>query len=349
MSSGRYGRTGTRSRKERGPRMRGLRTHTSRISALLALVACALLWSTGGLLIKSIDMHPLSIAGGRSLVAALLFLSVHGRPRMSLSPRFLGASASFAGTMLCFVGATKLTTAANAILLQYCAPAFVCLFGWLFFRDRILLRDLFVIALIFAGLSLFFSDALSGDLAGGQLAGNLLAILAGVCFGLQAVLMRSLRDASPESALVAGNLLCFVASIPFLFRETPSLRDLLLLLALGLFQVGLSYLLYAYALRHVTALELILIPIIEPLLNPVWVLLLRGEAPGASALAGGAVVLGSVTLWGIDRYRRSRRDLAAAADDAAEGRTPGGASGASPGGASGTAGGDSEGVAPHPA
>jgi drug/metabolite transporter (DMT)-like permease len=288
--------------------------------ALLALVGCALLWSTGGFLIKSIALHPLAISGGRSLFALLFFLLLRGRPAWSRQPAFIGAILAYAATLTAFTAATCLTTAANAILLQYSSPVFVCLFEWLFYRIKPRWPDILVITLVLGGLTLFFFDRLAGQpVSSGFLPqlGNLLGLLAGASFGLLAVLMRRVElDGLPAgSVLVWGNLACVLVALPFLFRQVPTPRDLLGLLLLGTIQIGLAYLLYMAALRHVTALELILVPVIEPLLNPIWVYLLLGEKPGVNALIGGAIVLLSITVWCWLREKSRRRQLAAVQSD----------------------------------
>ncbi len=270
---------------------------------MLALVACAVLWSLGGILIKSITWGPFAVSGGRSMVAIVFFLAVYGRPTRPRHPVFGAAVLAYAGTMLLFVTATKMTTAANAIFLQYTAPVFVCLFGWLFFREKLSRLDLLATALVMGGMVLFFLDRLSPS--SGTRLGDALAIGAGACFGLQAICMRRLRllDASPESVLIWGNLICVLVALPFFFQQAPTASDLILLLLMGSIQVGAAYVLYNYALRHVTALELILIPILEPLLNPVWVFWLQGEQPGAKAIIGGVLILLVITGWCVLRNR----------------------------------------------
>jgi drug/metabolite transporter (DMT)-like permease len=283
--------------------------------ALLALLACSLLWSSGGVLIKSISLPPLAISGGRSLFAALFILLVRGWPKWTGQPAFIAAVLAYAGTLSTFTAATTLTTAANAILLQYTAPLFVCLFSWLFYREKPRWPDLLAICLILGGLVLFFSDSLAArsGLTGwtGRQAifGDALALLSGIFFGLLAVMMRRVRllDCSPTSVLVYGNLLCVLVAAPFMLRKIPAVSDLAYLLILGLAQIGLAYLLYVYALPQVSALELILIPMLEPLLNPVWVYLLRGEKPGAASIAGGLFIMAVVTGWSLWRDPLLRR------------------------------------------
>ena len=276
-----------------------------RARAIAALVGCAVLWSLGGILIKTISLNAFGVSGGRSLVAIVFFTIVYGVPKRPRKASFWGAVFAYAGTMLLFVTATKLTSAANAILLQYTAPVFVCLFGWFFFRERLTALDLAATLLVMGGMVVFFLDNLS--MSGGMArVGNLLAIGSGVCFGLQAVLMRRLRvtGSSPESVLTWGNLICVLVAIPFFFSKAPTMTDLLLLVLMGVIQVGVAYVLYTYALRHVTSLELILIPILEPLLNPVWVFVVRGEKPGLLTIIGGASILAIITGWCVLRSGR---------------------------------------------
>ena len=279
-----------------------------RVLPLLALVGCAILWSTGGLLIKSVSLSPVATAGSRSLIAALVLLSVvRGRPDFRGGPGFWAAAAANAATMLLFVVATRLTTAANAVLLQYTAPVWVVFLGWLLYREKVLRIDLAVVGIVMAGMALFFAESLSLDAGPQATLGDVLAIVSGVTFGLQALLIRRQRKGSPVSVILAGNLLVFLVTLPILFGESFRWSDLPPLLLLGIFQIGAAYLLFSYAVKHLTALELILVPILEPLLNPLWVFLVRGEAPSASAIAGGGVILVTVTVWCLLRDRILRQ------------------------------------------
>lgn len=277
----------------------------NRQRALWGLVGCAVLWSTGGFLIKSVNLSPLAISGARSLIAALFLLIVHGRPKLVFSPVFIGAAFAYAGTLTCFVAATRLTTAADAILLQYTAPVFVLLFGWLFLKETVTRMDLLATGLVMGGLVLFFLESLGGSTSPTAMAGNALGVLSGVFFGFQAVLMRKVKltGLSPESVLITGNFICFLIAIPALSQSRPGGMDLLWLSVLGIFQIGVAYLLYMAALRHVTSLELILVPIIEPVMNPLFVFFLRGEKPGVLTIVGGVFILVVVTLWCLYRSR----------------------------------------------
>lgn len=291
------------------------------------LVGCAVLWSTGGFLIKSVDMHPLAISGSRSLVAAVFLTILRGRPRFTRKPVFFGAALAYTGTLTCFVASTRLTTAADAVLLQYTAPIFVLLFGYLILHERVTRLDALVTVLVIGGLVVFFLESLgkSSAMPTAPL-GNALGVLAGVFFALQAVMLRrsSNEGMSAESVIIFGNLISFTIAIPFLLQSRPSPMDLLWLLIAGVFQVGLAYALYTAALPHVTSLELILVPVIEPILNPIFVFFLKGEKPGLTTILGGVFILTVVTVWCLYRARSQNIPLGAALEDIKPGAGPSG-------------------------
>ncbi|MBN2337257.1 MAG: DMT family transporter [Acidobacteria bacterium] len=271
-----------------------------RSRAVLFLILAALLWSLGGLLIKIVDWSPMAIAGARSGIAALVMLAFRPRMRFNWRAPQLGGAVCYAATVILFVVANKWTTAANAILLQYTAPVYVALLSWWFLRERITRIDVAAIAAALGGMVLFFLD----DLTAGAFRGNIVAILSGVAFAGTALLLRKQKEGSPLESVFLGNILAFLIGLPAMLASAPAAGSWPGLVLLGVFQLGLSYILYAEAIRHVTALEAILVPVIEPVLNPVWVLLLLGERPGPWALLGGAVVLGSVLLRALRRRPR---------------------------------------------
>lgn len=268
-----------------------IQTGLSRPKATLLLVATAALWSLGGLLIKMVVWHPVAIAGARSAIAAVFLLFVHRRPRLTWSRPQIGGAIAYAATVILFVSANKLTTAANVILLQYTAPIFVALLGAWLLKERVSWLDWLTIAIVVAGMALFFLD----DLEPGSMWGNTLAIASGLSFAALIVFLRMQKDGSPLDSILFGNVLTALIGIPFMFIAAPSAKSLGVLAVLGICQLGLPYILYALAIKHVTALEASIIPIVEPILNPVWVFLMMGETPGPWALAGGLVVLLVVT------------------------------------------------------
>ncbi len=269
-----------------------------RSRAILLLLVAALIWSTGGLLIKWVQWPPLAISGMRSLIGALFLLLVF-RPRGFRFNRYLvGGAVAYAVCVTCFVAANKLTSAANAILLQYTAPAHVALFGYWFLGERPRRVDWITLVTVLLGMLLFFLDDLT--LAGFW--GNIVALISGAGFAWMALFLRKQKDADPIHSVILGNLLAAAVALPFMFGPAPSAKGWLGLVLLGLFQVGTAYALFSLAIRHVTALESMLIPTIEPILNPVWVLLLLGERPGPMAIIGGAVILLAITLRGLEPW-----------------------------------------------
>ena len=264
------------------------------------LVLAALCWSLGGLLIKSVPWPPLAVAGGRGLIAGLFLLATNRGLNFHFSKRQVLGALGYAACTVTFCTATKLTTAANAILLQYTAPVWVALFGAWLLGERATSHDWLTIAAVLGGMGLFFADSLES----GHLAGNAFAVLSGICFAGMTIALRSQKDGSPVESIILGNGLAFLVGLPWIVHA-PELSPAgwLSLGALGLVQLGASYWLYAKAIRHVTALEAVLIPVIEPILNPVWVLLALGERPSALSLLGGAIVLSAVTLRALKSIR----------------------------------------------
>jgi drug/metabolite transporter (DMT)-like permease len=277
--------------------------HAAHTRSVLLLIATALCWSLGGLLIKSVDWPPLAVAGGRGLIAALFLLATNRGLRFHFSRVQVLGALGYAACTVTFCAATKLTTAANAILLQYTAPVWVALFGAWFLGERTTRADWFTIAAVLAGMALFFADNL--ELA--NVLGNSLAVLSGLSFAGMTIALRRQKDTSASESIILGNLLAFAIGLPWIIGA-PALTPggWLALGLLGTVQLGVAYWLYARAIKHVTALEAVLIPVIEPILNPLWVLLATGEKPSRLALVGGVVVLTAITLRAVASVRAGR-------------------------------------------
>ncbi|MEZ5274821.1 MAG: EamA family transporter [Opitutaceae bacterium] len=271
-----------------------------RTRGILLLLLAALLWSLGGVLIKSVSWHPLAIAGVRSAFCAITLVLLGGRIPFTWSLWEIGGGVAYATTVLLLVLATKLTTAANAIFLQYTAPISIAILAPWILKEKTRGSDFITILIVLGGMALFFVDEV--DLSG--FLGNAAGIVSGVSFGLMTVLLRHQRDASPLASLVIGNVLAAIVGLAFVRAPFPEPGAWLILAVLGVVQLGLPYFILTKAIRHVTAMEACLIPMIEPILNPLWVLLLIGERPGPYSLIGGAVVLGGVTLRAILAVRR---------------------------------------------
>jgi drug/metabolite transporter (DMT)-like permease len=266
-------------------------------NAVLAVAGAAILWSSGGLFIKLAPMPALAVACGRSLIAGVFYLVVL-RPRLRLA-RWTTAAA-YAGCIVTFVSATKLTTAANAIFLQYTGPAYVLMLSPWLLDEPLRPIDVACVVLSLAGMSLFFV----GKVEAGQTLGNVLGVVSGVFFALTIVLLRrdargGRDDALPSTTL--GNLIAAAVTLPWALKALPiSGGGLVVLLYLGVIQLGVAYWLFVKGVRKVPAAEASLISMLEPVLNPVWVLIGTGERPGAWAIGGGAIVIGAVvlrTLW----------------------------------------------------
>jgi drug/metabolite transporter (DMT)-like permease len=263
-----------------------------RSKAIGFLIVTAVLWSSGGLLIKWISWNPIAIAGTRSAIATLVLLVALRRPHLTWSSPQIGGAIAYAVTVILFVVANKLTTAANAILLQYTSPIYVALFGAWFLGERATRLDWITVFVVISGLALFFLD----DLTTGGFWGNVCAISSGVTFACFVLFMRKQKNDLPLESVFLGNILTALIGFPFMFEAMPSASSWVGLMLSGVLQLGLSHVLYSAAIKHVTALEAILISVIEPILNPLWVLLIMGEVPGPWALLGGFIVLVSVTI-----------------------------------------------------
>ena len=264
---------------------------SERLKGIGLLVATAILWSTSGIGIKWIDWNPMAIAGIRSGIAAVVIWAVFRQSPLKYNRALFLGGAGYAATMLSFVVANKLTTAANVILLQYTCPVYVAILSALFLKERPDWQDWLTMAMVGGGMLLFFQD----QMAPGGLAGNLLAIASGVFMAIMIVCLRFQKDGSPAGSVLLGNVLTFLCGLPFVFDGSPGLAGWAVLALLGVVQIGFSYVLYATAIKYVTALEASIITIIEPLLNPVWVFLIMGEKPGNWAMIGGGVIILAIT------------------------------------------------------
>jgi drug/metabolite transporter (DMT)-like permease len=267
--------------------------------AIAAIAGCALLWSSAGLFIKIVSWNPFAIAGVRSFIGAIVILAVIRKPRFTWSFAQIAGAVCYAACMIGFVSANKLTTSANAILLQYTAPLWVAAFGWIFLKEKAGVVDWVTIAVVLGGMVLFFMDRLS--LSGMQ--GNVIAIASGVFFGGAMVAFRAQKEGSPRESILLSHAITVLVSIPFLWQGGPTLAGWGGLAFLGVFQMGMSSLLLSYGVKRVTALQSVLTAVLEPIFNPIWVFLVLGELPGPRALIGGAIILVAVTTRSVISLR----------------------------------------------
>ena len=253
----------------------------------------ALMWSLAGFNIKMIELSPYAIAAGRSLVAVILLAPMVLRKGFQKIDRYvIGGAICYAAFNYCFITSTTLTSSAIAIMMQYTAPIYVALLSWLFLRERVGWADIISVGFVFLGMIFFFLDSNSG----GSLKGNIVSIFNGITFAGISIFLRLQKDGNPALSMYLGNVISAVAGLPIMWNAgMPDTISLLFLLLAGLL-VAVSYTLYAKASTGLSALETVLIPIIDPVMNPVWVFLFLDERPGALTIVGAAVILVSVTI-----------------------------------------------------
>ena len=276
-------------------------TRRARQVGTLCVFGAALLYSIGGLCIKVIPWNAMSINSGRNLVALLVIglylLATRHPPRFN---RWIAVGAvCICGTNTLFTLANKLTTAANTIVLQFTTPIFVILLSAVFWHRRPKRLDLIACAVVLMGVLCFFVDSLE---AGGML-GNVLALLAGLCYG-GVFLLNDLPDADPISSVFWGEVVSAVSGLPFLLRETDfSLVPVTSLVILGAFQVAVAYILLTIGLRTTPAVTASLVSGIEPVLNPILVAVFYHETIGPLSFVGAVVVVGGIIFYNIRKIK----------------------------------------------
>jgi len=263
----------------------------ARRTGILLVFGAALLWSTGGLGIKALADPPLKVAFFRSAVAAVALL-LWFRPRLFRPTLgFLAAVASYAACLITFVVATKWTSAANAIFLQYSGVVWVLLLSPLVVQEPLRARDAAAIGVAFAGMALFFVGRFDSP---GR-AGDAVALLSGVFFAGLVLSLRRERGPTAEAAVTWGNVATAAALFPFVASDLSlTTRSAGILVALGVFQLAGAYVLFVRGIDTVTATQAALVGMVEPIANPIWVFLFLGERPGALSIVGGLVVLGAI-------------------------------------------------------
>lgn len=275
---------------------------TDKKKSMIMMAVCACMWSIGGIFIKLVSWNSFLIAGGRSVFAAMVlggFMYIT-KTKVNVCKYSVGAAVSLTGVFFCFIAANKLTTAANAIILQYTAPIFILMISILFLHQKVQKREVIVVGITLIGIILFFFDELSP----GNVAGNLLGIAAGLFLAIMFMLV-GLGGGKDDSIRLTGiffaHILTALIGIPVGLPLTESFapKEFICILILGVIQLGIPYVLYALASRDCSPLACSLIGMLEPLLNPVWVFIFDGERPGVYALIGGIVVIAAVTFWCI--------------------------------------------------
>ena len=273
-------------------------SRSARVSPLILVLGAAILWSTGGLFIKATHLSAFELSFGRSLLAAITIAIFTRREGFGINRISALTSLLYAALILLFVLATKMTTAANAIFLQYTAPVYVLILEPVFYQEKFRARDFVTVAACVGGMSLFFV----GKLRPQDVTGNLLALGSGVCFALFFLLLRhsKARNVNRASSAIYGNLIVVLLCAPAFYgaaRRGIGPQDFVRVAYLGIVQIGFAYLLFTLAMaRGVRSLDASIVGYVEPVLNPVWVFLFIGERPTGWAIIGGAIIIASVMI-----------------------------------------------------
>lgn len=279
-------------------------TNANQKRGILYMTICGALWSIAGIFIKLIPWHALTIAGFRSLVAGLsvAVFMLFTKRKFLFNRQSLLSGVFLCLTFLSFVSANKLTTAANAIVLQFTAPVFILILSALFLGQSFRRADVITVVLTLGGISLFFFDSLSP----GNLLGNIVGIMAGFFMAIMYICVGRCDDECRMSGILLGHLFTALVGIPtmFLFDTPFTPAAVSSILILGLVQLGIPYILYGLAIQYCSPLMCSLIGAVEPLLNPVWVAIFDGEVPGLFALLGGVVVIATISVWCVWNSRQ---------------------------------------------
>ena len=260
------------------------------------ILLAGVLWSLAGVFIKSLELHPLTIVFYRSLFASLFFLFFARPARWTFRPSLLVSVASYTAAISFFVSANKLTTAANAIILQYTAPIFVYIFVRLLFKEPILRANLATLLAGMAGVVVIFIGSAGEPDAPGVAA----AVVSGLLFAVFMTNLRFLTGLHPGYLTWVNNLACWLALLPLAPSFSLSSEQAVALAVMGVVQLGLPYFFFSKGLETISLQEASLIVLIEPVLNPIWVGLVSGEVPSVATVIGGGIILLSLAgryMW----------------------------------------------------
>lgn len=276
--------------------------NNDRIKGPVMVLLASFLWSIAGICTKFIPWGPISISCVRGVLAAITIGVFTKQWFFKPTPAIILGAFGTAGTSLLFMAANKLTTASNAIIMQYTAPVFVILFSILFLKMKPSCLDFMTVIVTLGGISLFFIE----HLGRGEILGDIFGILSGITFSLVFFANR-LPGADPMKASYLGCLVQIVF-IPFLFFDnqvgSSSTIVIIVMLAMGIFQMGMAYIIFSFGIRRTEVVTASIIAMIEPILNPVWVFLLMGESPGPLALAGAVIVITTIIAYSVFSVRK---------------------------------------------
>jgi len=268
---------------------------------LIYISFSALLWSSGGLFIKVIELDAFKISFYRSGIAALTILIICLYKKINLRFEFdiisVLCSLSYAFILILFVIATKLTTAANAIFLQFTAPIYLLVLEPIFLKTKFEKRNLIALVFCFAGMILFFF----GKLDMSNIQGNLLAIGSGICFALFSLFLKWKKKIHKTEStiiyIITGNILVCLFCLPVIYDKLQiEINQAVILLFMGVFQIGISYIIFNEGIKYISATESMIIAMLEAILNPIWVYIGVSEVPSVYSIAGSVIILGAI-IW----------------------------------------------------
>ncbi len=289
-------------------------TKNKRNSSIILMALSAILWSTGGLIIKLIPWHPLAIASARAIIANITILLymiylqskdkklLHRdrQPLLTLNWHQFFGGVSYSSLALLYVCANKLTTAANTIVLQFTSPIWILIFTAFILKEKVSKENIVSSIFVFAGIILFFIDSIGN----GHIFGNLLATTSGLSMAALILFLKHEKTTRPIEITFIGNSITAILGFVFIFSQVFTIQIILYLIFLGVFQIGIAFILYTKAIPHVSSLDAVFIPVLEPILNPIWVLLMTGEKIGLTAIYGSLVILSTIL---IHNYREAKR------------------------------------------
>ena len=287
-----------------------LEPHTK---GLIFISFTAFLWSSSGLFIKVLQLDAFQISFYRSGIAAITILIISylrkTKPKFEKDLISNLCAISYAAILIFFVLATKMTTAANAIFLQFTAPIYLLFLEPIFLKTKFRTRDLVTIIFCVMGMGMFFF----GKLEIGGIYGNMFAILSGISFALFSLFLKWKKQlhnsTNTINNLIVGNALVSLICLPFVFNNLSiSGTELLILLYMGAIQIGISYMIFNEGIKYISATESMIIAMLEAMFNPIWVFIGIGEKPSVYAIIGAAIIFGAILFHNI-RSPKKRKML----------------------------------------
>ncbi|MEO8514040.1 MAG: DMT family transporter [Ignavibacteria bacterium] len=277
---------------------------------LIYISFTAFLWSTSGFFIKYLTINAFQISFFRSLIAALtvFFITVARKQKLKFEFDTVSnfAAIFYAGILILFVIATKMTSAANAIFLQFTAPMYLVVLEPLLLKTKFESKNVITIIICIFGMILFFF----GKLELGNIYGNLLAICSGLCFAMFSLLLKykkvKHKNDNTLNNVIMGNVIVAIIAFFIVFPDfSLDLTQALILLYMGAIQIGVSYIIFNEGIKYVSATESMIIATLEAIFNPIWVFIGIGEAPSVYSIIGGLIIFGAIIWRNFSRKEKS--------------------------------------------